>query len=276
MIVEMADISIMGCGWLGLPLAKQLVQAGYRVNGSTTSPEKILVLQQHGIQPFCINLQQEQYDKETLMAFLQAEVLVLNIPPRLRADGGEAYLGQMHQLLKALLNSPVNRILFVSSTSIYLDLNRIVTEEDIAFTQEQQPDNMLLQAEKLFREREDWINTIVRFGGLAGGTRQPGRFMAGKKNVPNGDAPVNLIHLDDCVAILERLLTQQQWGQVYNACADEHPLRKVFYTKAAEALGLTPPEFADMEKTAFKLINSQKLKDDLAYNFVRPDPMTFF
>ncbi|WP_230680486.1 SDR family oxidoreductase [Pontibacter rufus] len=272
----MADISIMGCGWLGLPLAERLVQAGYRVNGSTTSPEKLPMLQQQGIRPFCINLQEEQYDKEVLMTFLQAKVLVLNIPPRLRADGGEAYLGQMHLLLKALRNAPVNRILFVSSTAIYLDLNRIVTEEDIVFTKEQQPGNLLLQAENLFCEREDWITTVVRFGGLVGGSRQPGRFMAGKKNVPNGDAPVNLIHLDDCVAILERLLTQQQWGQVYNACADEHPLRKTFYTKAAEALGLEPPEFADMEKTAFKLIKSQKLKDDLAYAFIHPDPMAFF
>ena len=38
------SISILGCGWLGLPLARQLIKLGYSVKGSTTSPEKIQIL----------------------------------------------------------------------------------------------------------------------------------------------------------------------------------------------------------------------------------------
>lgn len=33
----MKTISILGCGWLGLPLAKKLVENQWIVNGSTTS-----------------------------------------------------------------------------------------------------------------------------------------------------------------------------------------------------------------------------------------------
>ncbi|GAB3814763.1 hypothetical protein GCM10028895_08170 [Pontibacter rugosus] len=112
---------------------------------------------------------------------MEADLLLLNIPPHLRSDGGESYLKQMNLLLKALLQSPVSRLLFVSSTSVYLDLNRVVTEEDITFTEEQQPDHTLLKAERMFQRREDWLTTIVRFAGLVGGDRQPGRFLAGKK-----------------------------------------------------------------------------------------------
>ncbi|RIJ41705.1 SDR family oxidoreductase [Pontibacter oryzae] len=269
-------ISIMGCGWLGLPLAEQLLQHGYTVKGSTTTPGKIESLLLKGITPYLLDLSADTLDEPALMDFLDARVLVLNIPPHLRSDGGESYMHQMHLLLKKLLASSVSRVLFVSSTSVYQDLNRVVTEEDIIFTEEQQPNHMLLQAEQLFQEREDWMTTIVRFGGLVGGSRQPGRFLAGKTGVPNGDGPVNLIHLDDCVAILQRIIEQEKWGQVYNACADSHPLRREFYKAAAEALCLTPPVFADMSETEFKLINSQKLKDDLAYQFIHPDPMTFF
>ncbi len=272
--MEIADVSILGCGWLGLPLANKLVQEGYRVKGSTTTPEKLAVLQQQGITAFLINLDDAEQDTETLTSFLEAKILVLNVPPRLRSGGGETYLHQMHLLLKALLQSPVNRVLFVSSTSVYLDLNRIVTEEDTAFTLAREPDNILLQAERLFQGREDWLTTIVRFGGLVGRTRQPGRFFAGKTQVPDGDAPVNLIHQEDCVAILARII-EQQWNKVYNACANEHPLRQEFYTKAARALQLPAPTFAPMEKTSFKLISSQKLQDDLAYTFLHPDPMAF-
>lgn len=266
----------MGCGWLGLPLAERLVQQGYRIKGSTTSPVKIETLLLKDIQPYLLDLGSEQLDKPALADFLEADVLVLNIPPRLRSDGGEEYLRQMHLLLKAMLDSPVGRLLFVSSTSVYQDLNRVVTEDDINFTEEQEPNNQLLQAERLFQDREDWVCTVVRFGGLVGGSRQPGRFLAGKQNVPNGDAPVNLIHQDDCVAILERIIAAQKWNKVYNACADSHPLRRNFYDAAARQLGLEPPSFSDMEQTQFKLISSQFLKDDLAYSFLHPDPMAFF
>ena len=269
------DISIMGCGWLGLPLAAQLVKAGYNVKGSTTTPEKLEVLQAEGIAPYVLNLQEKDLDMGALRDFLQAKVLVLNIPPHLRSDGGESYLKQMRLLMKALAASPVNRVLFVSSTSVYPDLNRVVTEEDIAFAEEQEPEHMLLQAERLFQSGEGWMTTILRFGGLVGGNRKPGRFLAGKKRVPNGDAPVNLIHLEDCIQIICRILEQDIWGEVFHACADQHPLRKDFYTQAALALGLAPPEFDDMQETHFKLINSQKLKDALSYSFLHPDPMSF-
>ncbi|WP_187260867.1 SDR family oxidoreductase [Pontibacter beigongshangensis] len=271
-----ADISVLGCGWLGLPLAEKLVQNGFRVHGSTTTPAKLQVLQEKQIAPFLFNLDETEPDQETLAAFLDSKVLVLNIPPRIRSGQGDELLPKLRRLRKAMLDSPVSRVLFVSSTAVYLDLNRVVTEEDILFTEEQEPDNLLLQAEKLFQDREDWVTTIVRFGGLVGGSRQPGRFMAGKQNLPDGDAPVNLIHLEDCVEILHRIMEEEKWGSVYNACADEHPTRRDFYTRAALAIHATPPTFLDMENTSFKRINSDKLKQELSYQFLHPDPMRFF
>ncbi|WP_276495957.1 SDR family oxidoreductase [Pontibacter litorisediminis] len=273
---EKRTISIMGCGWLGMPLAERLMQHGYAVKGSTTTPEKVDVLLEKDIQPYLLDLDSELLDKPALADFLDTDTLVLNIPPHLRSDGGEAYFSQMRLLLKFLIESPVNRLLFVSSTSVYQDLNRVVTEDDISFTEELDPDNMLLQAERLFQDREDWVTTVVRFGGLVGGQRNPGRWLAGKTGVLDGDAPVNLIHLDDCVNILYRIIEQERWGKVYNACADGHPPRRNFYTSTAMAMGLEPPQFEDMEATKFKLINSQKLKDDLSYTFVYPEPMAFF
>ncbi|WP_242928928.1 SDR family oxidoreductase [Pontibacter vulgaris] len=271
-----ADISIMGCGWLGMPLADRFVKLGYRVKGSTTSTNKVNLLSEKQIQPYLLNLQDETLDQKLLEDFLDTRILILNIPPRLRSDSGASYLKQLELLLHALQNSQVSRVLFVSSTSVYPDFNRTVTEDDISYTDILEPRNMLLQAERMFQDREDWVTTIVRFGGLVGGDRQLGRFMAGKQHMPNGDAPVNLIHLEDCLNILVSIVQQEKWNQVYNACADEHPLRKEFYPAAALALGLEPPLFDDMQETHFKLISSQKLKNDLSYIFAYPDPMAFF
>ena len=53
---NMKQISILGCGWLGLPLAKSLLEKGFSINGSTTSFEKISILDKAGITPFIVSL----------------------------------------------------------------------------------------------------------------------------------------------------------------------------------------------------------------------------
>lgn len=52
----MTKISILGCGWLGFPLAKALLLKGFSVKGSTTSSEKLATLEKAGITPFLITL----------------------------------------------------------------------------------------------------------------------------------------------------------------------------------------------------------------------------
>lgn len=43
--LEMQKISVLGCGWLGLPLSKKLIESGFVVKGSTTSSEKLSQLE---------------------------------------------------------------------------------------------------------------------------------------------------------------------------------------------------------------------------------------
>ena len=47
----METISILGCGWLGVPLAEYLIKCGYRVKGSTRTKEELAVLESKGIEP---------------------------------------------------------------------------------------------------------------------------------------------------------------------------------------------------------------------------------
>jgi nucleoside-diphosphate-sugar epimerase len=258
---------------LGFPLAVALMQTGYTVKGSTTSEHKLPLLSEKGIEAFLVDLGTEA-GIASLPTFLESPILILNIPPRTRANGGAAYLEQIRVLLKALQASPVEKIIFVSSTSVIPDLNRIVTEEDLPPISEETPSNPLLWSEYLFKGSRSWQTTIVRFGGLIGGNRHPGRFLAGKTDVPNPDSPVNLIHLHDCIRILLEVLNQNRWNTDYLACADEHPNRLEFYTRAAHIAGLTPPQFreSDPATSSFKIVCNRKLKEELNFTFSYPDP----
>jgi len=84
--MSLNKIAILGAGWLGWPLAKKLVEDGYSVNASTTSANKLDALATDGINPFLIQLLPSGPEGESLEAFLNVDLLILNIPPGRRKD----------------------------------------------------------------------------------------------------------------------------------------------------------------------------------------------
>jgi nucleoside-diphosphate-sugar epimerase len=156
-------------------------------------------------------------------------------------------------------------VIFISSTSVYPELNKTITDVN-----EVDESSALYQSEMLFTQCSSFKTTVIRFGGLIGPGRLPSRFFAGKTNIPNGMAPVNLIHLDDCTGIIQTVLQQQHFGETYHAAAPSHPSRSVFYTTAAQKAGLLPPEFIH-ELKGWKIIDPVKLEKRIGYTFIHPD-----
>lgn len=263
MIASEKNISILGCGWYGLPLAKKLITEGYSVKGSTTTPAKITSLQQSGIIPYLVNFEEneESFDPD----FFDCSVLIISIPPKRSAAQQHTFLSKIQKIAKAANHSGVPQIIFISSTSVYGDRNSKVTESTPA-TPDTASGEAILAAEIMLKECVAFTTTIVRFGGLIGPERNPGRFFAGKKDIPNGQAPVNLIHLTDCIGITLSIIERQAYGYIYNACSTAHPSRAEFYTKAALTSGLEKPEFID-ELQSWKLIESINIPSQLDYTF---------
>lgn len=266
-------ISILGCGWLGLPLGQHLVQQGYRVKGSTTTPEKLATLAEAGIEPFLIQLDPGVSGK-AVSDFFQADVLFLNIPPGRKRPDVEAHFGaQMEAVIKELHYGAIGFVVFASSTSVYEDMKGVVVEADAG---KPRPWSLsgraLLDAERRLQADTHFDTTILRLAGLYGHGRHPGRFLAGKKDLDNGGAPVNLVHRDDVIAIATQVMTDDVRGEVFNVCADAHPTRKALYQQAARHLGLEPPTFASDEATSYKIVSNERVKACLGYHFQHPDP----
>lgn len=275
-----ADVSILGCGWLGWPLARHLVERGIHVRGSTTTPAKKDALAQDGIEPFLLTLD-PTLDGDAVELFFASPILIVNLPPPRGVDDVRSrHLQQVDALREAARDGEVEWVLFASSTSVYPNVERTVTEEDCPPGQPEalsgprrRTGEVLLEAEARFLEAPSFAATIVRFGGLYGNDRHPGRFLAGRSDVSRPRAPVNLIHLDDCIGILAVLLEQDVHNEVFNACADFHPTRRNLYTRAAEVLGLVPPSFDESDSRTGKVVSNQKIKDYCGYRFEHPDPL---
>jgi nucleoside-diphosphate-sugar epimerase len=253
-----ADLSILGSGWLGLPLAREMAARGHAVRLSTTRVDRLKELQGPGIRPFVVDITQPGGE---LRAFLESEVLIVNITSKDLTGFGA--------LVEALGESSVRHVLFISSTSVYPDCNAELHEDE----GRENPDHPLYRIERLFQTAQGFDTTILRFGGLVGYTRHPGRFFASGRAVPNPGGYVNLIHRDDCINIISRIVERAVWGEVFNACADEHPVRIDFYRFCAGLAGLPAPAAGEGER--FKIISNKRLKKRLEYDFVYPDPMRF-
>lgn len=269
-------ISILGCGWLGLPLAENLRDGGYNIKGSTTSPEKIELLKGKNITPYLLKLD-PHLNCDNCDDFWDADVLVLNIPPgRGRDDVVKFHKKQIESVIGELEKSSIKFVIFVSSTSVYPEQNGIVSEEH---TQKgnaaRTSGNALLMAENMLLKQSKFKTTVVRFGGLYGQDRHPAKYLAGKKNLEKGNAPVNLIHQKDCIGIIRKIIKEEVTDEIFNGVSDGHPPKKMYYPAAAESLGLEPPTFTDDKSKDYKVVSNRKVKQMLKYEFLYPNPMDF-
>jgi nucleoside-diphosphate-sugar epimerase len=270
---EIPTVLVLGCGWLGLALARSLVQDGHRVVGTSTTPENLDAMRAIGIEPHLLRLGAEfSTAAEALLHRLLADtdVLVLNVPPRAAAAG--AYPALLRPVHRAVAAAGTSRVLFVSSTSVYPNEPRMMRETDAVSTRDAASD--VLRAEGHFVPRYgQWKSTVVRLGGLFGPDRSPGRFLAGRQGLDQGNAPVNLVHLTDVVGVIAGIIQQGLWGHTFNVCAAQHPRRRDFYPAAAKFLKLESPVFKDEDEATVsgKTIDSSLIRSLLPYQFQHDD-----
>ncbi len=262
----MKQISILGCGWLGLPLAKSLIEKGFDIQGSTTSSEKMTLFKEIGINPFLIYLNEAQIEGNILEFLENSEILIIDIPPKLRSDSKENFVQKIKNLIPFIENAIVKKVIFVSSTSVYADENSIVTEQTIPKSKTESA-KQLLQAEQFLQNNKNFKTTIIRFGGLIGEDRNPIHFLAGRKNIENPNASINLIHQKDCIEIIKRIIATNCWGEIFNAVAPLHKTRKEYYSQKAIELNLSLPEFDESKPSIGKTISSEKVMRVLNYTF---------
>lgn len=265
-------ISILGCGWLGFPLAKSLLKKGFLVKGSTTTLEKMSVLENAGINAFQIALSEEEIIGEIDAFLSNSEILIIDIPPKLRGNSNENFVVKIQNLIPFIEKSSVEKVIFVSSTSVYSDAISIdLITEKTSPNPDTESGKQLLEAEKILQNNSNFRTTVIRFGGLIGEDRHPIKFLAGKENLENPEAPINLIHQLDCIGIITEILEKNCFGKTFNAVSPFHPTRKVYYSKKALELNLPLPKFDESKPSVGKIISSEKIETVLKYTFQKPE-----
>lgn len=266
----MQTISILSCGWLGMPLAGRLVQEGYRVKGATRTPEKLAQIEAQGAAAYLVNLP-AQAANDQLNELLDCDLLIINIPPQRRSGLPSAHGEHMDYLAEKMRQKArIPQVIYVSSTSVYRDTNGEVTETSALNSPKE---DVIVYAEQLLQR--EFGAAILRCGGLMGQDRIPGKYFIGR-TVDTGEIPVNFIHQADVIGLLLAMIHKGITREVYNAVAPLHPTRREIYLANAAKFGWQPPVFTvPAQPIPFKIVSSDKAIRELGYEFVFPDPMQF-
>ncbi|WP_340114409.1 hypothetical protein [Maribellus mangrovi] len=264
-------ISILGCGWLGTALGKSLLRKGWKVKGSSSSNSSYNKLEMTGISAFYVKAKPQALEVD-YNSFFSTNLLVVSIPPTRTKCVEDSYPQKMEQVVKKVEEIGIKKVLYISSTSVYEERNKEVKEGDEGSPQKP-AGRALLKAEKLFTDNPNFQTTVLRFGGLIGYDRNPARFVQRKSEV-NAQMPINLIHRDDCVNVISKIVENDIWGETFNAVCPEHPTKKEFYSKAAKLSELPQPVFID-NAGSYKVVNSDKLISRLDYSFSYNSPMDY-
>jgi nucleoside-diphosphate-sugar epimerase len=251
---------------LGTPLAQALLAEGHPVRGTTTSPEKLASLQVLGLTPFVVSLSENKV-QGPLEEFLKGlDILIVNIPPKLRGNHRDDYVQKMRLLREAVITAGIGRLLFVSSTSVYGAASGQVTE-DTPTVPETESGLQLLAAEKDFIGETKLRTTILRLAGLIGPNRHPVTSLSGKKGLANGNDPINLVHLDDCIKIVKSVILHNAWGETYNVVYPLHPPKAEYYIQEAKKRGLPPPQYVEDNGKPGKTISSIKTLNGVSLEY---------
>jgi nucleoside-diphosphate-sugar epimerase len=237
-------IGILGCGWLGTPLATSLLEKGYEIRGTTTRDDKRFHLEELGIHSYQVYLS-EAGVRGPVASFLRGlDCLVVDIPPGLRNQPDADFVARIRHLEEMVQQSDISRLLFVSSTSVFGSRQGTVTEDSIP-----EPDSnsgrQLLESEKLLLSNTTRQTLVVRLGGLLGPDRHPVLYLSGREIDSGGNLAVNLIRLGDAVGALQHLISNPEAAGIYHGVYPEYPSRRAYYGSEARFLKIPPPHYKD-------------------------------
>ncbi len=265
------DVLVIGCGYLGLEVASQLVRAGHQVWGVRRSIPDPTPFESAGIRPLALDITQPESFAE-IPGSIQWVVNAVSSSRRGAAVYREVYLEATRSFMKWAQESglPLEHYVHVSSSSVYGHADGSWVEESAPREPSTETSQILVETEDLLLAPDSGFPaSVVRASGIYG----PGRgylFQQYLKDeatmVGDGSRLINMIHVEDLAQAIAFILNKVPPGGAINV-TDSLPIsQKEFFHFLSEALRKPMPPSAAPEalrarKRAIthKRVSNQKL-----------------
>jgi nucleoside-diphosphate-sugar epimerase len=255
-------IGIIGCGWLGIRLAKYLSKK-HDIYTTTTLESKKEKLIESGFKSLVIKFFDDKIleKSEIVEKFLELDIIIITVP---FSKSTKIHLLQNRfDNLSLFIDKFKNQIFLMSSIGIYPQTEREITEDNIL---EEDLNPSILFVEKLMRSNYPQIN-ILRLGGLMGDNRIFSNY-----EITAPEQVVNHIHYQDICYIVEKMIEKGITTKTYNIVAPMHPTKQeiIDYQK-----GSKNEQVEAKSKPFGRIILSKKSEIELDFIYKHPNPVTF-
>jgi nucleoside-diphosphate-sugar epimerase len=242
------QVVILGCGYVGLELGRQLTDAGHEVVGVRRSDAGLDAIEAAGFDAVRADLT----DAGSLSAVPDADwvVYAASADGRGAEAARSAYVDGLRtavETFSARASAP-DRLVYTSSTGVYGDHGGSWVDESTPPEPATERQRVLLEAERVALEATPMDGTVVRFGGLYG----PGRYRLDYYlDGPVTEGYLNSTHRDDAAGVVAHLLrADRARGRVVLAVDDEPVSKWNFADWLADECGRPRPPKQTVEERA--------------------------
>jgi nucleoside-diphosphate-sugar epimerase len=234
---------ILGCGYVGVELGRQLTAAGHEVVGVRRSESGVSTIEAAGFEA----VQVDVTDADALAAVPDADSVVFAASSGGRgADAArEVYVDGLSTALDqfAARDRAPDRLVYTSSTGVYGDHDGDWVDEETPIDPTTEKTEVLAEAERIALEEtadRGIDGTVARFAGLYGPDRyRLERYVGG----PVTEGYLNMIHRDDAAGAVRHLLTEDLARDEAVLVVDDEPVSKwAFADWLADQCGEPSPE----------------------------------
>ncbi|MFC7075722.1 SDR family oxidoreductase [Haloarcula halophila] len=276
-------VVILGCGYVGLELGRQLTPA-HEVVGVRRSEAGLEAVAEAGLEA----VEADITDPSSLDAVPDADWLVFAASSGGRGAEAarEVYVDGLETVIDQFWSrsDPPERLVYTSSTGVYGDHDGDWVDESTPLAPQTEKTRVLAEAERVARERPAEYGghgTVARFAGLYGPDRyRLDRYLTG----PVTAGYLNMIHRDDAAGAVRFLLTEDHRAETVLVVDDEPVEKWAFADWLAEQCDVEfPPKQTkterladdDLSETARRRIQTSKrcsnaLLRELGYEFAFP------
>jgi nucleoside-diphosphate-sugar epimerase len=275
-------VLIVGCGYVGLPLGKELVKQGHDVFGLRRSKAAEAELAAAGLKPITGDITRP----DELAKLPGPFDWVVNTVSSTKGGVDEyqqVYLQGMRHLLEWLASGPVAKFVYTSSTSVYGQTDSSVVTEVSPTVPASATSRVLVEAENLLLDAAHaraFPAVILRAAGIYGPDRGHLflQYLRGEARLTgSGERILNMIHRDDLILAIIAALQRGRAGAIYNV-ADDEPVAEIeFFRWLSEVLGKPmPPSISEEEKSGRKRgltnkrVSNRRLQTELGVRLKYP------
>lgn len=236
------SVAIVGCGYVGIELGRQLTDAGHSVVGARRSRAGVEAIEAAGFD----GIRADATDHASLSHIPDADTIVFaaSAGGRDAEAAREVYVEGLRTVIEHFGNrdrSP-DRLVYTSSTGVYGDHDGAWVDEETPIDPTTERTRTLAEAEHVARETATQYGidgTVVRFGGLYGPDRfRLERYLEG----PVTEGYLNLVHRDDAAGATRFLLEEDAArGEIVLAVDDDPTDKWAFADWLADQCGEPPP-----------------------------------